>query len=310
MRSRPPMLLITTAAVLTLSVAGCEAKVYGAPVSASHASHISPAAPPAHASIPQPSTQAAPSSGFAGLADRIERATEDAAADGATISVAILDRASGQMVSNGNDQLIAVASVAKLFIADDLLSQESDGSRGTTQLSAADRTALDSMLRSSDDGAAETFWAQRGGDAIVNDVVGRYGLTSTAPPSDGQWWNTKSSTSDLLRYYEKLLKGSGGLSEQRAEIIVNDLAASTATGADGYPQRFGIPDGLYAEPVAVKQGWMCCMDGSSWMHLSTGVIGADRRYVMVIESLQPSDDATARATITQAVRTMFPSGRI
>jgi hypothetical protein len=55
---------------------------------------------------------------------------------------------------------------------------------------------------------------------------------------------------------------------------------------------------------------MCCMDGSSWMHLSTGVIGADRRYVMVIESQQPSDDATARETITQAVKTMFPSGRI
>jgi hypothetical protein len=51
------------------------------------------------------------------------------------------------------------------------------------------------------------------------------------------------------------------------------------------------------------------MDGS-WMHLSTGIVGADRRYVMVIESLQPSDDATARATITQAVKTMFPSGRI
>jgi hypothetical protein len=46
------------------------------------------------------------------------------------------------------------------------------------------------------------------------------------------------------------------------------------------------------------------------MHLSTGVIGADRRYVMVIESQQSSDDATARETITQAVKTMFPSGRI
>jgi hypothetical protein len=54
---------------------------------------------------------------------------------------------------------------------------------------------------------------------------------------------------------------------------------------------------------------MCCI-GDSWMHLSTGIIGADGRYVMVIESLQPSDDATARATITQAVKTMFPSGRI
>jgi hypothetical protein len=211
-------------------------------------------------------------------------------------------------LSNSNDQPVAIASVAKLFIADAVLSQAS--SDGATQLSSAERQALDSMLRSSDDGAAETFWAAGGGETIINDVVGRYGLTSTAPPSDGQWWNTVSSASDLVHYYDMLLNGSGGLSGERGEIIVNDLAGSTATGADGYPQRFGIPDGLYAEPVAVKQGWMCCMDGSSWMHLSTGIIGADQRYVMAIESLQPSDDATARATITQAVKTMFPSGRI
>ena len=58
-----------------------------------------------------------------------------------------------------------------------------------------------------------------------------------------------------------------------------------------YPQRFGIPEGLYAEPVAVKQGWMCCWIGANWMHLSTGVIGPDRRYVMAIGSMQPADDA-------------------
>lgn len=106
-----------------------------------------------------------------------------------------------------------------------------------------------------------------------------------------------------------LLNGSGGLPVERAGIIVSDLARSTPTGVDGYPQRFGIPDALYAEPVAVKQGWMCCV-GSDWMHLSTGVIGADRRYIMVIESLQPSDEATARDRITEAVKTMFPNGRI
>ncbi|MGC1154944.1 MAG: hypothetical protein WA925_23555, partial [Mycobacterium sp.] len=198
----------------------------------------------------------------------------------------------------------------KLFIADDLLSHGSSSPDGAGQLSSADRQALDSMLRSSDDGAAETFWAARGGETIITDVAARYGLTSTAPPSDGQWWNTVSSASDLVHYYDRLLSGSAGLSGERAQIIVDDLAGSTAAGADGYPQRFGIPDGLFAERVAVKQGWMCCMDGGSWMHLSTGIIGADRRYVMVIESLQPSDDATARATITRAVKTMFPGGSI
>ena len=297
------MVLIANAAVLTASLAGFEAKVYGSPAAASHAPHV--AAPP-QAIRPQ----GMPGAAFDGLSARIAQATHDAAADGATIAVAVLDRTTHQMLSNGNDQLIAIASVAKLFIADDLLTHGPDGSEDNPRLSTADRQALDSMLRSSDDSAAETFWAQRGGEAIITDVAGRYGLTSTAPPSDGRWWNTMSSASDLVRYYDTLLNGSGGLNGERAETIVDDLAGSTATGADGYPQRFGIPDGLYAEPVAVKQGWMCCMDGDSWMHLSTGIIGSDRRYVMVIEALQPSDDATARATITQAVKTMFPSGRI
>ena len=97
--------------------------------------------------------------------------------------------------------------------------------------------------------------------------------------------------------------------------MLADLAASTPTAPDGmvpggvYPQRFGIPEGLYAESVAVKQGWMCCV-GADWMHLSTGVIGSDRRYVMVIGSMQAATADTARQTITQSVKTMFPGGRI
>jgi hypothetical protein len=292
------MVLIANVAVLTASVVGFEAKVYGSPGATPHVPQV--AAPP-QAIRPPESPEGVPGAAFDGLPARIAQATQDAAAGGATIAVAVLDRTTKHMLSNGNDQLVAIASVAKLFIADDALSQG---------LSAGDRQALDSMLRSSDDGAADTFWDQRGGEAIITEVAGRYGLTSTAPPSDGRWWNTMSSASDLVHYYDALLNGSGGLSGEHAQVIVDDLAESTATGADGYPQRFGIPDGLYAEPVAVKQGWMCCMDGDSWMHLSTGIIGSDRRYVMVIESLQPSDDATARATITQAVKTMFPAGRI
>jgi hypothetical protein len=40
------------------------------------------------------------------------------------------------------------------------------------------------------------------------------------------------------------------------------------------------------------------------------VIGADRRYVMAIGSMQTTDGDSARATITQAVKTMFPGGQI
>lgn len=308
MRRRPPKLLMATAAVVVAVplVGGCEAKVYGTPpgLPAPQLTVIAPMG--SQAPLPEfPPDQ--PAATFDGLITREQQATAEAAKAGADISAVVLDRSTNQVTSNGNGAPTPIASVAKLFIADDLLVQEA---KGQTQLTPDDREALGVMLRSSDDDAANDFWNRGGGGAIIARVAARYGLGSTTPPYDGQWWNTMSTPADLVRYYNMLLDGSGGLSPERAQIIIGNLAQSTPTGIDGYPQRFGIPDGLYGEPVAVKQGWMCCWDGGNWMHMSTGVIGADRRYVMAIGSMQPTDDSTARNTITQAVETMFPGGRI
>ena len=306
MRRRPSRLVAVTAAVL--AVAGCEARVYGTPP-------VDPAAPQLTVVAPQgplaPLPEAPPDepgAGFDGLDGRTNQATAEAAAKGADVTTVVLDRSTGQRVSNGNGRGIAIASVVKLFIADDMLL------RGPP-LSPEDRKLFESMLRSSDDSAAEVFWNRGGGSAIITRVAARYGLGGTRPPGNGRWFNTISTAADLVRFYDMMLSGAGGLPREKADMIVDNLAASAPTGIDGmmpggvYPQRFGIPEGLYAEPVAVKQGWMCCI-GSDWMHLSTGIIGSDHRYVMAIGSDQPAGAAQARATITQAVKTMFPGGRI
>lgn len=312
MRRRASLLVkATTALISTAMVASCsacEARVYGSP------GHVSPAGPqmsvvapqaPADAAAPPP-VQSAPS--FDGLQARADQAVAAAADEGADIGVMVLDRETREQVSAGRTTGWATASVVKLFIADDLLLREPN-------LSPEDRKSLDVMLRSSDDSAAEVFWNRGGGSAIVNRVTARYGLADTRPPGNGRWFNTITSAADLVRYYDMMLAGTGGLPPERASIIVNNLAASTPTAPDGtqpggiYPQRFGIPEGLPAERVAVKQGWMCCI-GSDWMHLSTGILGPNRRYLMVIYALQPVGATAARATITQAVRTIFPAGRV
>jgi len=314
MRRRPPKLVTAAAAVIVAVplLAGCEAKVYG-----DTAAPVGPqltVVAPMGTRAPLPETPPdEPAATFAGLDARARQATADAAKAGADITLTVLDRNTGQIVTNGNGEAMPIASVVKLFIADDLLLQEA---RGQTQLSPDDRQAFDAMLRSSDDSAAEVFWNRSGGSAIVSRVTARYGLGATSTPYNGRWFNTLSTTGDLVKYYDKLLSGSGGLPQERANIILSNLAQSTPTAIDGtqpggiYPQRFGIPEALYGEPVAVKQGWMCCWNGGNWMHMSTGVIGADRRYVMAIGSMQPTDDRTARNTITQAVKTMFPGGRV
>ncbi|MHA3024699.1 hypothetical protein ACXPWS_31020 [Mycobacterium sp. BMJ-28] len=294
MRRHLPKRAVSCMAVVcaALLVNGGAAMAWGAPQVARPA----PQSPPNQSGAP-----------FDGLDARVRQATATAAASGANIEAVVLDRDTGQVVTNGANRPFPIASVAKLFIADDLLLQES---QGKTQLSPADRSSLDIMLRSSDDGAAQTFWERSGRNAVISRVVSRYGLTGTTAPPNGHWDVTLSTATDLVRYYAKLLDGSGGLPPEQAGVIIGDLAQSTATGTDGYPQRFGIPDGLYAEPVAVKQGWFCCWNGANQLHVSTGAIGPDHRYVMVISSLEADDAAAARDTITQAVKTMFPAGTI
>ncbi len=307
MRRRPSRLVAAT--VLLLALTGCEARSYGTPPA------VDPDAPLLTVVAPQgpqaPLPEAAPNESvatFDGLDARTEQATAEATAKGADLTTVVLDRSTGQQVTNGNGRGIAIASVVKLFIADDMLL------RGPP-LSPDDRKMFDSMLRSSDDSAAEVFWNRGGGSAIVTRVAARYGLSGTRPPGNGRWFNTISTAADLVRYYDMLLSGTGGLPIDKADMIVDDLAQSAPTGIDGmmpggvYPQRFGIPEGLYAEPVAVKQGWMCCV-GSDWMHLSTGIIGPEHRFVMAIASDEPASADAARTTITQAVKTMFPGGRI
>jgi hypothetical protein len=314
MRARPSKLMTVTATVLCTGalVSACEAKVYGTPPAPPESPQLTVIAPLGNSAPLPEAPPDQPAAAFDGLDLRVQQATAEAAKSGADITVAILDRNTGQLVTNGAADTIAIASVVKLFIADDLLLQES---KGQTTLSPDDRRMFDVMLRSSDDSAAEVFWNRSGGSAIINRVVARYGLTSTVPPGNGRWYNTTSTVTDLVRYYDMLLAGTGGLPPADASIILSNLAESTPTAPDGmvpggvYPQRFGIPEGLPDEPVAVKQGWMCCV-GADWMHLSTGVIGPDRRYVMAISSMQAASADKARQTITQAVATIFPGGKI
>ena len=308
MRRGPSKLVTALAFVGIATLAGCgwEARGYGTPPGAEGPQLTVVVPQGGMAPLPEVAPDE-PAATFGGLDERMKQAVADAAGSGADISVVVMDRNTGQIVSGGNGRPFPIASVVKLFIADELLLEVS---RGQAQLSPADRKSLDVMLRSSDDSAAQIFWDRLGGSAVIGRVAARYGLKGTTAPFNGKWDLTLSTASDLVRYYDLLLDGGGGLPPEQANVIMNNLAQSTPTGIDGYPQRFGIPEGLFAEPVAVKQGWFCCWNGGNQLHVSTGAIGTDRRYVMAISSLQPVGEAPARATLTQLVKTMFPGGRI
>ena len=204
MRRRPSSLATAIAAIVSvvLVVAGCEARVYGTPPDDTDTPQVTIVAPQNNAGPLPEAPPGEPAAAFDGLDARTRQAIADAAKSGADIEAVVLDRNTGQTVSNGGNTPFPIASVVKLFIADDLLLQES---KGQTTLSPADRKSLDVMLRSSDDSAAQNFWDRSGGNAVISRVKARYGLAGTTAPYNGHWDVTTSTASDLVRYYDMLL---------------------------------------------------------------------------------------------------------
>ncbi|MBC2643731.1 hypothetical protein H5400_33520 [Rhodococcus wratislaviensis] len=310
---------VTSPAVATLPLLPAEDPPAGDGVTASPE-------PAAVSPEPFPSAQVPVS---APLAERISAAVATAAADrGADVSIAVLDRATGNYLADtdADTEPVEAASLAKLFIAAQMYHLDALGER---PLSDYDRLLLARMLESSDDDAANTLWDDLGGPDLVVDVAGRYGLAATTPPWDGLWWNTETTAADLVMFYAGLLGDRDGLGEGRIAEFVSYLRSSTPEGIDGYDQRFGLPDGLPGETVlGVKQGWMCCV-GDRWIHVSTGVIGADNRYIVAVasrEDIRYEDDEEsypdtaitdvtedssaqhARETMTGLVKSVFPAG--
>lgn len=234
-------------------------------------------------------------------------------ARGTTVGVAMFDRRTGVYSDNGGNARLRFgsASIVKLFIADSVLRR---ASRGEITLAQADRDTMGLMLRSSDDAAASNLWSRFGYSWIVNDVIARYALTETAPPVNPRYWGvTQISAHDMTVFYARLLSGDGGLPAADRDWMVSQLRQSTATGTDGVHQWFGLHDALPGESVlGIKQGWMCCnADGFIWRH-STGLVGPDARYVVVVLTRDPGSAGSAHtaASATRVVQTMFPSGRV
>lgn len=245
------------------------------------------------------------------LQDRVSAGSDYAKDRGTTVEIAMLDRVTGKYNDNGSaaHTRIESASVMKVFIAENLLHRRDQGkiTLSTTQLASMKR-----MLRESYDVAANQFWSSYGANTIVKDVIKRYGLTETRPTTNVRYWgNTRITAHDMIKFYKKLLDGSGGLSAKSRTWMLTQLKHSTEQG-DGGRQFFGLHDGLPDEKVIYqKQGWMCCVSGARYRH-STGLVDSDQRYIVVVLTKEASSRGTAHIekSITGALKKMFPEGEI
>lgn len=184
------------------------------------------------------------------------------------------------------------ASMVKLFLAEDVLHR---ARAGVLALTAADHELLTEMIRRSDDPAASAVWVRFDGAQAVRAVADRYDLTGTEPPRrPGQWGQTTTTARDLARFLSLLPVLAH---PEDAATLVGWMRSATALAADGFDQRFGLFGTLPGRP-AVKQGWMCCVEGSRHLH-SVAVIGS-RVIVLLSEVPRTVGYDQARAWLTAA----------
>ncbi|HEV7897143.1 MAG TPA: hypothetical protein VGP31_04790 [Planosporangium sp.] len=177
------------------------------------------------------------------------RKSSPAVPDGVTAGFIVFDRTTGATtVQHNAHQRFRAASLVKILIALDRL--EATGRRTPPP----ERALLESMLRSSDDDAADRFWDNYGGPQIVKRMITKLDLTESAPPPadhPGWWGYTALTASDVVKTYRYVLERAD---PRIRDVIMGNLRRSTRYATDGHDQSFGIPSAVN-RPWAVKQGW-------------------------------------------------------
>ncbi|MEU3274123.1 serine hydrolase [Saccharomonospora sp. NPDC006951] len=236
----------------------------------------------------------------AALAHRVAAAVTDVV-PGTRVGLAVHDRLTGTTVTSMNaDEQFYTASVVKLLIAIAVL-REANWQVPEGQ----DRTDLAAMLSGSSDPVASALWGAHGTTDINHDVSALLGLRDTSPPSHaGQWEMTRMSPRDVIRVYEFIDAEMPGPAR---DFIVTALAEATRVAVDGFDQYFGIPDALPGAEKAVKQGWMHISDGL--VLNTTGLVGAEGRYVVVLLTEGPSASTfdPAATALTRGVAVLAPT---
>ncbi|HEX6404478.1 MAG TPA: hypothetical protein VF003_15160 [Pseudonocardiaceae bacterium] len=280
------LLILVTALLLCIAGAGL-ASAAAAP--SAHRSIALPAisSPPVAASRPEP-----PAVDPTIAAARVEQATQEVL-PAAQVSFEVFDRATNSVLTSQNaDRQVASMSVVKLLIALDVLAGDNWATPepGTQQ-------QLHQMLANSDDQISDDLWTAGGGPAIVTRMVNLLGLTGTRAPDDpGQWGDTLITPQDMVTVYRYI---TDKLPKSDQELILGALSDSPKIAADDFNQYFGIPDGLPNSSWAIKQGWGT--SGSEAVMNSTGLVGPDWRYVVIVLAAAPANSyATLPAVVTAA----------
>lgn len=211
-------------------------------------------------SPPQPG-RPAPGSPFPGAADLGRALDEIDRGKKVEFGLGVVDARSGHAYVHDPIGSHEMASAVKVDLLVGLLMR---AERAGRDLNPVEKSRAATMIRVSDNAAAEALWAANGRAAGMSAIWRSLGLSSLQPGRSGRWGLSRTSIDDRLRLLDVLAGGSPGLSGERAGYALQLMTEVTGS------QRWGV--GTVArrgEVVAVKNGWLP-RPGGGWIVSSTG----------------------------------------
>jgi hypothetical protein len=211
-------------------------------------------------------------------------------------AVAAVDHVTGVTYTFHGGEPFETASVVKVDILAALLLQAQDAGR---DLTAAQRSLADDMIRYSDNDAASALWWTIGGAAGLARADRRFGLTETSPGQDGWWGLTTTTVVDRIRLIDTIADPTGPLDDDSRQYILN-LMRHVAPDQD-----WGVSAGaLPGETTVLKNGWMprSSQDGR-WTVNSVGrVTGAGTDLTVAVMSRGHAGSAAGIAFVEEIAR--------
>ena len=236
---------------------------------------------------------ASPAAAVQTPADAMAAGVQNAAAQGVTQFVSVMDRQTGEVVAqtaNAGSQ-VGSESIMKLFIAAYYLLLY--GGYASTPQSVKDRLAY--MLIYSDNDIASSYFTT----SAIPTVAARYGLGSTTNATDrpGHWGAARITAADTTRFLYLASKDA-----QVGPWLMQVLSQTAPTGSAedaGFSQYFGLNalSGVHGS----KQGWGCDSFFTSPQCAIHSVGYTDRYFVSVLQLSNGYPDPM-RATATTTAR--------
>ncbi|MEV8226508.1 serine hydrolase [Streptomyces sp. NPDC079167] len=188
-------------------------------------------------------------------------------ADGADVSVAVLDTESGARAAYG-DGAYDAASIVKVDILAALLLKAQDEDR---ELNGAEQAYAEAMIRRSDNTSATELLKVLGGEEALDAANGRLGLTGTRAAH--AWGLTQTTAADQVRLLEAVSGTDSELSAASRAYITELMGQVEAD------QRWGVS--AAGTDAVLKNGWMPRTTTGLWDVNSIGRVTSGGHTLLV-----------------------------